>query len=434
MELLDRADQNFRSTVRANDPFRSDGKAISGSGKARPESLGSRKTLRAKLTRALVYACFPLSLSSPGITVALGLLSFVGIRVWQTDGMPSDLKRAGAWMISGYVLLVLVDVLNGGGVDNFRLTAVNYLPVIAQVPFALAMRHADVRRSAIDRAMQLTILIAIISSIIQWTVYGVERPGGLNLNPNPYGLVVAIWSTILLARGLEQGRRGVLSVALSLLATIPILLTGSKLVWACTFISFGYVGIRWAADHRRWRTLAASVPIALVAVLVAAMTVARERLVAFVHEMDQVIQFGNSQGLSVGTRLELALSGWRAFWERPLLGYGFAERMQVARDHGTRGGPDVTGLFHLHNDYITHLVSFGVFGLAFLLIYFGFYFKIALSVTDDAYRRSGVAIILAVALYMCFEIAFNMDPVSGLMAVHIGLMLAFLRGRRSVAV
>jgi O-antigen ligase len=246
--------------------------------------------------------------------------------------------------------------------------------------------------------------------------------------------VVLVWSIILLARGLEQGRAGAASIALALLGTIPILLTGSKLVWGCTFIGFGYVAVRWAADHGRWRVLLAGSMVALVAASTAAATVARERLSAFAAEMAQVIHSGGSHGLSVGNRLELAVSGWRAFLDRPLLGYGFAERMEAARHHATPGGPDTSMHFHLHNDYITHLVSFGIFGLVFILAYLGFYLQLAARMQDAAYRNSGIAIVVALALYMGFEIAFNMDPVSGLMAVHIGILLAFARHRDLVAV
>ena len=328
-------------------------------------------------------------------------------------------------------MLVMVDVLNGGGVENFSLTAVDYLPILAQVPFALALRQAQVRSSAIDRAMQLTILASTILSVIQWTSYHVERPGGLNLNPIPYGLAIALWSTVLLARGLERGKSGSFSIAIAVLGTIPILLTGSKLVWACTFIGFGYVGVRWAADHGRWRLFAAGSMAALIAASAAAATVARGRLAAFIDEMAQVAHSGASQGLSVGNRLELVLSGWRAFLERPLLGYGLAERMQAARHHATPGGPDTSMNFHLHNDYMTHLVSFGVPGLVFLFLYLTLYLWLAAHTRDPAYRNSGIAVAVAVALYMCFEVAFNMDPVSGLLAVHIGILLAFPRSRET---
>jgi O-antigen ligase len=382
--------------------------------------VGDRRA--ATIARISVLAAFPLSLTSPGTTIAMALAAICGVYLWiRNEGLPRDIAYAGGFAASLYLLLLLVDVINGGGAANFLQTGVNYLPLLALAPLALAIRRSNVTVEAIDRALQVTLLLAAAISLVSWLI-GDPRPGGLNLNPIPYGFAILLSGTLLLFRGMQPGGHR-LSVTCALLALVPIVLTGSKIIWGCTIVSYGIAGAYWIVAYRRWKAIVPILAGAL-AVLVAAYVTFARRLEAFWAELQEYAEAGVSYGATFGHRMELATSGWRAFLERPIFGYGFDERMPAAFAHRTAGGPEITIRDHFHNDYITHLVSYGIFGSLFLVLFFAFFARQAALSNVGAYRRAGYVFVVILAMYMTVEIAFNMDPISGPMAVFLALFLA----------
>ena len=124
----------------------------------------------------------------------------------------------------------------------------------------------------------------------------------------------------------------------------------------------------------------------------------------------------------------MALGGWYAFLEKPILGYGLNERMAAVIAHARPDGPDLSYYAHMHNDYITHLVAYGIFGGIFLAVYMGLLVWVAANAKPASYRWFGYTLAVILAIYMTAEVAFNMDPVSGPMAVFMALLLASRAG------
>ena len=383
----------------------------------------------ARIAYWAVLAAFPISLTSPGATVAMAVSALCGLWLWKQVGrLPRDIVIGGRVAGGIYVLLVVVDLANGSGAAvNLLQTGVNYLPVLALAPLAFAIRLSGVTADQIDRSLQLTMLIALAISIFGF-VTGEPRPGGVNLNPIPYGFAILLSSSLLLWRGLEAGKRGFLSLALAVLALLPILLTGSKIVWACAIAGYSIAFTHWIISNRNW---VAVIPVVLVAAggaAIAYQAFAKSRLDYLWLELQEFADNGISMGGSFGRRAEMAIGGWNAFLERPLLGYGLDEKMAVVFAHARPGGPDLTIHNHMHNDYVTHLVAYGIFGGIFLAVYMGLLVWMAANAKPASYRWFGYTLALMLAIYMTAEVAFNMDPVSGPMAVLLALLLASRTG------
>ena len=393
----------------------------------------SRRSLGQRFAAFWILAAFPLSLSSPGATVAMAIVALYGVYIWVRErSLPSDLRGPGAVTLIAWLTLVLVDLADGLRVGNLT-TVVDYLPFLALAPLALGIRASGLSIVAIDRAMQVTILVAGAMSLSQALWLGVDRPGGLNLNPIPYAFVVLIWGTLLLSRGLEAGGKDFLSVAAALTAIVPILLSGSKIVWACTAVAYGFVTIAWTIYHRRLKLLLPIVGVgAVILLFTTQMEFVQLRMDLFLVELEEVIATGMSSGTSLGHRLELMRSGSLAFLDKPLFGHGLTDSMAAILSHRNPAGPDISIHNHAHSEYITHLVAYGLFGAVFLAIYYGLLVRLCLTCGVNAYKRGGFAVVVALALYSTVEINFHMDPVSGAMAIFAGLLLAF-RGEPSVA-
>lgn len=380
--------------------------------------------LATRLAGWLAVAAIPASLFSPGATVAMALVAAFGVALWlKGRRFPADMVWAARFSIALYVVILAIDLINGGFLVSLKSTGINYLHLVALAPFAFAMRAARLEPRTFDRAMQATIVIAAVAAVVQFFVFSVIRPGGLFLNPIPYGFVLSLWGVFLLARGLEQGREGVSSILASLLCFVPVLLTESKIAWACMLLGYAIVAVWWALAHGRWKQLLASAAVAIPLLYVAFLAIGYRRMEPFLAELEAFWRDGTLSADSFGWRYELATSGLRAFLERPLFGHGLAEQMTVVFAHTSENGPDITFLNHLHNGYVTHLVSFGLAGLMFVFAFLVLLVLLSLRSADTGTRRAGFAITVMLALYMMVEIAFNMDPISGAVTVVMGLLL-----------
>src|SRR5690606_25028933 len=140
------------------------------------------------------------------------------------------LSRLHLAMCACFVLLIVVDIANGGGAKSLLSTVFGYVPLVLIAPFAYALRRLDITATTVDRVIAGTIALACAGSAVQLGAFGIMRPGGLNLNAIPFGVVVAVWGVFQFARGLESGRSSRLwPLFFSAAAFIPILMTQSKL-------------------------------------------------------------------------------------------------------------------------------------------------------------------------------------------------------------
>lgn len=384
-----------------------------------------RHWLDALATPVAVVALFgyPLTLTSPGATVAMILVGLYGLALAVRDGLPQDLRRVHRYMLACYLLVVVVDVLNGSVVASLLLTGVDYLPLLALAPFANALRRLPLSSRALDRAVMATVVMAVAISAYEVFVQDEYRPGGINLNSIPYAFIVAVWGTFLLARGLAGSANRPLLVG-AVLALAPVLMAKGKTVLVCIVVGYLVVGLLWAVESRRWKALSIVAVLGGLAAGIGFYLVAAPRLDELSVAFSRLVFHGQIGVGSLGERYELVAGGWRAFLERPILGYGLSERMQVVFDH--LGPVDVRAntAGHLHNDYITHMVSFGVFGLVFLVGYFALTYRLVVRSGDVAYQRAAIALLCMLMIYMTAEVAFNMDPISSLVTLAFGLVLS----------
>jgi len=371
----------------------------------------------------LILIGFPATLTSPGATVAMGLVALYGLAMLVRDGgLDADLRRVHRYMLGCYLLVLCVDLLNGGGLTNLFTTGVNYLPLLALTPYAHALRRLDLSPRLYERAILGTLLLAVAIPAIRIVVFGEYRPGGLNLAPIGYGFVASLWTVCAFSLALEQRQSAIVCYAATVAGFAAVLFTQSKIGISCAVAGCVVVAALWARERGRWRDLGLGLAGGGVVLSAAGYYSVYPRFAALWYELHHYLETGSIIRESFGARFEQISDGWRAFLERPILGNGFAERMEAVARHA--GKMDVTALTYLHNDYFTHLVSFGIFGLLFLLAYFVLTFLLVRSSADPAWRRAGMALVLMLLLYAGADVVFNMDPITGAVTIALGMTLA----------
>ncbi len=166
------------------------------------------------------------------------------------------------------------------------------------------------------------------------------------------------------------------------------------------------------------------------ALYVAFQFIAYQRLGTFLAELELFFADGTLTADSFGWRYELATSGLRAFLDNPLIGHGLHEHMGAAFAHASAGGPDITFISHLHNDFIAHLVAYGIAGLLFVFAFLGMVWIVAVRCADRGARRAGITVTFMLILYMMFDILFHMDAMTGALTVAMGILLLTPWSRR----
>jgi hypothetical protein len=263
--------------------------------------------------------------------------------------------------------------------------------------------------------MAATIVVATIVSLYQFSVLEVPRPTGLNFSPIINGMVILVWSLFMLSRALHAPRIDRAKLIVALVGLIPVLLSGSKLVWACTAVGYPLVFVWWVLARGRWIVLAAVAVLSIpVAWLVSRMDFVQIRLARFASDFGAFLASGDTSGVTFGQRYSATVSGFLAFLDRPFLGYGLSRVDIAAARHRPPGFSDFSQLSHLHNDYIAHLVAFGLPGFLFIASVFAIFVVVAFRTGDPAMRPFAVATTVAFALYMVAEMVFIWTSLYGL--------------------
>ena len=391
---------------------------------------------------ALAVVSIPLSLTSPGGTVAMGLIALVGLGLLLRGAeVTPSMRRAFGLAALAYCIVVLADVLNGEPLRGLASTGVNYLPLLVFTPVAVALRQARFSLGHMRLAFEAGVVCALILAVHtvvtwsqSWMVFFVKGP---NLNQIPFGLIVGALGCFLLSAGLKDGgRRGRMDVVLSVAAFVIVILSASKLVWVCAALGYLIVFALHVPRMRRRTLFLVAGGVAALFLIALALPPVRFELLAFQRSL-----FGVLSGLSASAvndvtitpRLEVWQAGWSAFMERPWFGWGIADRMEVVRARAPADAELIWQVNHLHSDYLTHLVAYGVAGAVALAVIFVLALRIAGPHPDPVLHHFLYAMLPAVALYMAFEIVFNMDALTGFMALLFGMVLSLrTRSERSI--
>lgn len=191
----------------------------------------------------------------------------------------------------------------------------------------------------------------------------------------------------------------------------PLIAYGAATTTYAAIMGFRHFGLRWMLSRMAaWLVLLA----AIIGVMAKYDPLLAERYAAAVERLTNP-DSTSLQENSVHTRLVLYEAGALAFLERPLTGYGRQNAVRAAKEH-SNGAPDKHFRFsHLHNGYLTDLVSSGIAGLVSLL---------AVLLVPLALLRNAPPIVFGGVL--CVTLAYVFYGATNLLFYHDVVTLLFL--------
>lgn len=332
-------------------------------------------------------------------------------------------------LAAAYALMLLVEVINGDlsrfpvpGDAHFFL---GNLILLAFPFFVLGMRASGATVDGFARVVAVCLAVAAAWSLWQYFGLRISRVSGFNRqNTITFAVAAALWGLFLGTRAIRDRRLDLPWLGFSLLALIPVLLSGTRLAWIGLAASAVVAGAWWAIAWRRWRALLVGA-IAAAVLIVGALQLptVQERISAGSSEIGDIVDQGNLEATSIGLRYAATLSGLRAFLDSPIIGYGLADVRVAALTHRPDSLVDFSELWHLHNQYVHHMVAFGITGLVFLLALLLMFPYAGLGAADRGMRMFSVSAALFLAIFMMGGIVFGRSPIYGLLFQTLGIVL-----------
>lgn len=393
--------------------------------------------------RAIAYLSVPATLvvwptleSPVSVLIGVYLLAAIGFAaVVRGAKVPAIMIQAGYFALASYCVLLAIELLNGDLLRYPRPLDADFLLtyfVLLALPFlAIGIREVGVNLATLEKVAIATVLLAVGWSLYQRYGLRIARPGGFgSFNPIPFAFVVAMWGTFVFSRALQSQRIDAIKAAVALAGLIPIVLSGSKLVWICAVCGYGLLFVWWALTWRRWFAIAAALAISAASGYgLYQVGFIRGRIRPLIRELSAYLETGDTSGLTFGLRVAAATAGWLAFVDQPLKGYGLANVKLAALLHRPDTIADFSGLWHLHNQYVVHLVAFGILGLLFLVALLAALMNAAWRTGDTSLWRFGVAVALMAAIYMGADLIFPRTPLYGSFFLLFGFMLVAAANR-----
>ncbi|MCW5697858.1 MAG: O-antigen ligase family protein [Bauldia sp.] len=298
--------------------------------------------------------------------------------------------------------------------------------MLAALGQALAPHEDPIRLFV--RGARIGAILALILAVIE-ALSGVDRPRGGMINPIPFGSVAALFAFVSLIGIDRDDARGRILAGVAFTSGLAAsFLSQSRGGWIALPV-FVVIFLAYLRARLGTRALLAGVAV-LAALTVIAVAVAgptlrdrmRETIVMF--EVSDLSR-NDPESRSLDQRVLLWIYGWKAFKDRPVLGYGPEQRVEVTQSLARDDGYRIIPFGHLHNEFLTEAVSNGIVGLATLLLVLAAPVVTALRSARDSLRSDRIALAaLAVAgagLNGLTALAFGHDILN---TVYVGALLA----------
>jgi len=250
------------------------------------------------------------------------------------------------------------------------------------------------------------------------------------MNANIFGDIAVVMLFMAIAQVFIETPKERVITFLSVLAGIgAIVLSSSRGSWLSFMILLAiYIGLIYKPflKNNKKRKLSLFLILSIILGLITTQTNIKERVVKATTEV-QNWNSGDESNTSNGLRLQIWSASLNAAQKSPWVGYGYRNANKVVSEYAPNNKKTIRGKSHLHNEYITSLVSAGVIGLLMLLILLFkpmivFYQQLK---NKDAYYYSMMGILLCIG-YVTFgftHVAFGEEHMNAFYVLFMALLL-----------
>jgi len=376
---------------------------------------------------------FPIIINSVKIfsSLILLILAILGAHIAITEKKnPFQIKelRVFSWLTFGYFSVMLLSLLIADGFNAEIHHLGRKLQFLLAPLIALAIYQVNLPLKKILLSLKAGLIIIGIITITQFLL-GNERPSGM-INANIFGdITVAMLFLSIVQIFIETPKERAITFIAALLGIIAIFLSGSRGSWLSFIIlSITYIALIYKPflKHNSKRQLSLILLLSVMLTFIGTQTNVEKRINKAVIEV-QNWNAGQNLNDSNGLRLQMWKARLTATTESPWIGYGYRNANEVASEYAPNNKRTIKNKTHLHNEYITHLVSAGIIGLlallALLLTPMLIFYRKLRDEKTYYYASMGTLLCVAYATFGFTHIAFGEEHINAFYVFFIALLL-----------
>jgi len=379
---------------------------------------------------ALLFLIFPIALVSIKIigNLILLILSLIGLkRILKEKINPfvDERLRIFTFISLGYFLIMLFSIILSAGLGQEILHIARKLHFLFAPLIAVAFLEKEIPLRKSLFFLKFFIPILAIAMLIQGFILGDTRPSGM-LNTNIFSDIVVILTFISISNIFREEK---LDYFLSLLSAgsglFIILLNYSRGSWIVFFALFLLLFFLSYKDIRKLQIKKKL--LYLIGVLISIILLNTNSISTIISQTVLNLNHSESKISSSGIRLEMWKSSKEAIPEMPWHGYGYRLANKEVAKFSENYKRSIEKATHLHNEYITHLMSAGAFGLtslfAILFLPAYLFFKHINYPRSTLTSQIGLIICVGYSFIGTTHLAFGEEHVNALYVFYLAFLI-----------
>jgi O-antigen ligase len=236
---------------------------------------------------------------------------------------------------------------------------------------AIAIYRIEIPVNTLLTSVKIGLIVTGLVVFFQYYSLGVNRTSGM-FNANIFGDIVVVFLYLSIVNFVREGHKDkLLSIVSSFFAVFSVILSGNRgsviLLLVLGFVYLYFVIKKYFSNNLRVKTLLS------VLFLILSVTILNQAKVksGLSRAYDTVENWtsGNQVLTSSGIRLALWKASFDVFQDYPVFGVGYRNTNRVVANYVDPSIASVLKRYsHLHNEYITNLISAGLLGLFSLML------------------------------------------------------------------
>jgi len=375
---------------------------------------------------------FPIVINSVKIVSSLILLilTILGAYIVITEKQnPFKIKelKIFTWLTISYFGVMLASILIADGLNAEFHHLGRKLQFLLAPLIALAIFKASFPLKNILLSIKVGLIIIGIITMMQFQFHlGEEwwRPAGM-MNQNIFGDIAVAMLFLSVVRFFDEKPKEQIITLIAIIAGIvAIVLSASRGSWISAIIlSIVYLSIIYKPylyNNTKRKLSILGVFIIIFTLLFNTQII--QNKISKATEGVKEWSTGNVNS-STGERLNMWISGLKAAQESPWVGHGYRNANKVAQKYTDK---DI-GYTHLHNEYITNLVSAGAIGLlsllALIFIPMSIFYQKLKDKENYHYAFMGMILCIGYATFGFTHIAFGEEHINAFYILFMGFLL-----------
>ena len=377
------------------------------------------------------------------LLVLLFLGSYIFIKQKKNPFLIPELKTL-SWITLSYFLVMMASMIIADGLAAQFHHLGRKIHFLLAPLIALAIYDNNLSIVQFLRSIKFGLILVGIIVLVQFFIWGYDRPSGM-FNENVFSDLAVILLFLSIVRFFEETKREQIFTSIAaIFGVIAVVLSASRGSWLSFLVLipvyFGIASSRFSKGNYK-RSFGLIILTIVVSIGFTQIDLVKEKT-AFAKKIGTAIDNAQSwsndksEFTSTSARLEMWKYGLLAAEDSPLFGHGYRNANEVVSNYAMQFKKEISMFTHLHNEYLTNLVSAGLVGLVSMIILLFapliVFVKKLRSEEHYNYALMGVLLCVAYSTFGFTHIALGEENMNAFYVFFLSLLLPKMRQKISV--